>query len=1000
MSTADESATPLGDQVTVDAQRRRSPARAASRIGRFSVLHRVGAGGMGEVLAAYDDQLDRKVAIKLVAPHVSVGSRGRVRREAQAMARVDHDNVLRVYEAGEHDGQTFIAMEYVEGQDLRAWQDDAPRTWQEILAVYVQAGRGLAAAHEAGLVHRDFKPHNAMIDASPPLRVRVLDFGLAGRGGEPIVPPTTPSGERVDSFATPLTRTGDIMGTPAYMAPEQIAGTPATAQADQFSFCVALWEALFGERPYGESKEVAEQFANVLDGEVRPPPAGADVPGWLPSILRRGLEVDPDDRWPNMTALLDELSRDRNARRRRVGIGVLSVLAIGSAVAAGQALGGPGLRCEGSDDELDAVWNDARRLDVRNAMAGPPDRLVADLDRYAQQWRQSRLAACEATRAGTQTEVIALARLQCLDVRKRQLAALIDVLADEASPVSTTDALESIERLPRVSSCADLEYLAAEVPPPEDPEVQRRVDEVQETMARARALSLRGHDDDEQVLALYEDAKARADEIGYDPLIAEAHHRLALTHRDRGDADAAKTHILAAYELLDVASKQTQSDILAALALIHRDEGDHDLALAEARRSAAILERALGPDSPELMVPLRLLAHAHKSRGDFQSALAVYQRVQVLGNSDPNLSMARRSNIEHDLGQAYDDLGQTAKSLAHYDRALELRAEYYGEDSVEVAMVLANRGVAQARGGPVEEGQADLERALEIRRARLPANHPLIGEALDNLGTVLHRRGELDRAVPLLEEALAIRERAVGPEHIEIASVLNNLAAVQFDRGHVEESLAFMRRAERIRARELHAEHPLLATTRENLAVILLRQGLFQEASGHAKAADTAFASREDGSERAARARRLSGDIALAAGDFDEARRLFRATFADWDGNGPLQLEGRLALVDFAARHFERAAPAFVKYFDALADAHDMPSNANRLAAAWAISAHRTDDDEAALRARTMLDDVSKPDDPLRELVTAELDGTPVPDDLADRLRAEGQWEFVPLAER
>lgn len=303
------------------------PRLSAARIGRFAVLHLLGAGGMGQVYAAYDAELDRRIAIKLLLGEGSGDAEGRTRllREAQAMARVSHPNVVPIFEVGEHEGRIFIAMEYVHGITLREWCAEASRSWQELVAVYLQAARGLAAAHDVGIIHRDFKPDNALVSAGGEPRVRVLDFGLAALPGAAL-------GASADVIACSipddrLTLTGAVMGTPAYMAPEQQRGGDVDDRADVFALCVALYEAIYGVRPFAGAT-VSELFAAVQAGELRPPPEGAEAaPKELRDLLRRGLAVEPDARWPSMSALASALAglldeKEERARDRRRGLRV------------------------------------------------------------------------------------------------------------------------------------------------------------------------------------------------------------------------------------------------------------------------------------------------------------------------------------------------------------------------------------------------------------------------------------------------------------------------------------------------------------------------------------------------------------------------------------------------------------------------------------------------------------------------------------------------------
>ena len=260
------------------------------------------------VFAAYDEQLDRKVAVKLLHPRgLEQGmQRQRVLREAQAMARVSHPNVVHVYDVGELGSQIFIAMEYVEGMTLADWQQKRPGSWREILALYRQAGKGLLAAHQTGLVHRDFKPENVLVDKEG--CARVADFGLARLQGEP-TPELRPPAPRISQpvLQSPLTATGTLSGTPGYMSPEQFRCEPADSRSDQFSFCVALYEALYHQRPF-KGETIAEVAAEVLAGRLLPPPANSIVPIEIASALARGLAVAPENRFPTLTELLAALN--------------------------------------------------------------------------------------------------------------------------------------------------------------------------------------------------------------------------------------------------------------------------------------------------------------------------------------------------------------------------------------------------------------------------------------------------------------------------------------------------------------------------------------------------------------------------------------------------------------------------------------------------------------------------------------------------------------------
>ncbi|MCY1005767.1 serine/threonine-protein kinase [Nannocystis pusilla] len=308
---------------------------AAPRIGRFRVLGVLGRGGMGEVYAAHDDELDRQVAVKLLHTSREAGPRARARqiREALLLARLSHPNVVQIHEVGEHDGQVYVAMEYVEGHDLADWLralPPGPRRWEAVLAVFVAAGRGLQAAHAAGIVHRDFKPANVLVSAEG--RARVLDFGLARFWGDVEDVPENMS-EPTGDFAD-LTATGALLGTPVYMAPELFAGGAASPASDQYAFCVALWQGLYGRWPH-EGERLADLVAAKSSGAIVTPTDRRGVPGWLHAAVVRGLQVAPASRWPSMAALLRELARDRRAAARRTVLRAAGAALVGVAGFAG-----------------------------------------------------------------------------------------------------------------------------------------------------------------------------------------------------------------------------------------------------------------------------------------------------------------------------------------------------------------------------------------------------------------------------------------------------------------------------------------------------------------------------------------------------------------------------------------------------------------------------------------------------------------------------------------
>ncbi|MEM6295005.1 MAG: serine/threonine-protein kinase, partial [Myxococcota bacterium] len=306
---------------------------AGTEIGRFVVLSRLGAGGMGQVFEAYDRELDRRVAVKVLHERrgASADAQTRLLREAQALARLSHPHVVSVYDVGRHDGQVYIAMEFIQGQTLGGWLADQDRPWTEVLRVFVDMASGLQAIHELGFVHRDVKPENVLIDAEG--RLRIIDFGLARAVAES--ESSSEGATEPGLFDTPLTQTGAIVGTPRYMSPEQYQRRPVTPASDQFSFCVALYEALYGTAPF-LGKTFTARAAAVLAEELQEPPERG-LPGEILDVLKRGLRLDPLTRWTSMEELADllhklvashdpELDDPEERRRRRIVLGLVVIM--------------------------------------------------------------------------------------------------------------------------------------------------------------------------------------------------------------------------------------------------------------------------------------------------------------------------------------------------------------------------------------------------------------------------------------------------------------------------------------------------------------------------------------------------------------------------------------------------------------------------------------------------------------------------------------------------
>ncbi len=511
------------------------------RFGRFVLLEKLGQGGEGAVYSAYDPQLQRRVALKLLRPGRAdtAHARARMLREAQALARLTHPNVVTVHDAGLLEDRVFIVMEYVVGHDLRRWVSVQSRTWRAVVSVYLEAARGLAAAHAIGLVHRDFKPDNAVLGEDG--RLRVLDFGLA-RGVETEAGSQTDPLEGERDALVSLTATGALLGTPAYMAPEQFSGGHAGPQADQYAFCVSLYEALYGARPFSADSIEGLRHA-VLCGELPSAPRGA-VPRWLHESLVRGLAREPADRHPSMDSLVQVLGRSRQKVRRRVLTAAgLSCVAAVSAAGAWQARGDAVVPCEGAQEAYRSGWGDRRSaLEQRlSSLAGPYAQEVGDLvqarlEDYEAAWTAGYTDACVRHIQGALSDGAFERRMLCLDERRLAVIGAADVVA-QTDAASLPGAADVVARLPSLRRCEQDGALAEAIQPPADAALAAEVDALRAAMIRTRALEHAGRLDEALEAATAIEADAQA--VLYPPSVVEAsllRGRILLLRHEYADA--------------------------------------------------------------------------------------------------------------------------------------------------------------------------------------------------------------------------------------------------------------------------------------------------------------------------------------------------------------------------------------------------------------------------------------------------------------------------------
>jgi tRNA A-37 threonylcarbamoyl transferase component Bud32/tetratricopeptide (TPR) repeat protein len=747
------------------------PLAPGSRMDRYQVLSLVGEGGMGEVYAAYHPDLDRRVALKVVRElrDDSAERRPRLLREARAIARLSHPNVVKVYDAGTFDDRVFIAMEFVEGETVDVWLRAQQRSWREILDVFVAAGRGLAAAHAAGVVHRDFKPQNVMIGRDG--TVRVMDFGLARLGeesGESDATEDAPDGG-FQPRATTVTKTGSLVGTPAYMAPEQFRREPLDARADQFSFCVALHEALYGVRP---ALAHLQPTPATSKGNDAGPPRPANVPAWLKALVARGLQERREQRFASIDELIQGLARGRGARRRRaIGAGAtLGVILI--ALGGWRVARGDHIRCVVPAGRLAAAWSsrdDARRQAIHRAFtaSGHPTadaswrRLVQLLDDYVARWSAAYVETCEATHLrGEQSSEALDLRMSCLRENLDEVQALTEVLLG-ADAAAVTRAPSAASSLTPISRCSDLAVLRSVVPLPRDPKVLQAVLELKAEVMHIRALGDVGN---RKAAAMKAEAlRPKIESVGYKPLLAESLELVAVGKFDLAPQEA-ETLLERAFLTAEACGDDITAVRIASFLiyivgyeLVRRED-----AARWARIAYALLEK-VGPGQPRIHAWV-LANHATvlAQAGDYETARklteeSVRLKVQALGEQhwDVLLSLTNLSYL-------LNVVGEPREAVAVANRGVAILDVIGTPDDPQVANLLTNRATALTALGRYDEAERDITAAFRIHPRDQGAQGMELGDQLHGYGALRLAQGRAADAIPMLEEALAIRQRTNG----------------------------------------------------------------------------------------------------------------------------------------------------------------------------------------------------------------------------------------------
>lgn len=775
-----------------------------SKIDRYVVREPLGAGGMGVVYRAHDPKLDRDIAVKLLRRHkylIDEREHDRLLSEARSLARLSHPNIAEVFDVGRFNSQIYVALALIEGPTLRQWAAKRPST-EDVLHLICQAGEGLAAAHEAGLVHRDFKPANVMIDPSTRTAI-VLDFGIAAPTGPGAVSDTAIDSRLSEASADDVV----VMGTPAYMAPEQAMAAPADPAADQFSFFVSLYELLHGVRPFADYG--AERRRAIQSGRFESGPGSDSVPAWLAPIVQRGLAFEPDARWPSMRVALETLRRRGRSRKPYVGaaVGAATLIAGGWVWA---STPGPA-RCD-DPDALEDIWNDTERSKIESALLATQApyasfasrRLTEELDQYGEDWLVARTYACGL--AAKEPELFDRAMV-CLDLRRRALRGLVN-------EVGTADA-QLVERAAGlVSTLTTPEECVRDGSPelsplPTDPAVRDKVLGAYQLLDEALLADAAG-----RYTVGLEKAQAAVQAskpLGHAPLLLEATAQLgrALIRLDQGDEG--RERLAESYLLASETGSYRQAVIIAAELAVEESQArsDGEAAMKWLRHGQGALAH-LPDDTQMRSLLLRAEGSVELSRGDAAKAHEALREARMLIEVDGGRPDADTAAAMSSEAIALVELGRTTEGIELSERATKISRERLGDDHPRVADYEQTLAFACIRANRYDEAIEHGNAALQIREAALGPDHPLVANALNTVGGVYMNTEQLEQAAEAFGRAASIwgaNEDAPDPR---LAQALHNLGDIRAKQGRVDEAIEHARRSLELAEKSLGPDNPTL----------------------------------------------------------------------------------------------------------------------------------------------------------------------------------------------
>ena len=774
-----------------------------SKLGRYIVEEPIGSGAMGTVFAGFDPDLKRPVALKVLNTEPNEAAQERLIREAQALAQLSHPNVVAVYDVGRSDQEVFIAMERLVGRDLERWLAEGSRSWKQIVDLFVDVARGLVAAHAAGIVHRDLKPRNIFVEDSG--RVCVTDFGLAR------VQSTADDHARVTGDVRSL-GTAALVGTPAYMAPEVLDGQPATERSDQFSFCVALHEALTGQRPF--TGGTAPELRDAMRAGVTMRASRA-VPAWLCRLIERGLAEQPEQRHASIEALMIALRRARARGRRRIVLAgaaaLASAFAISGAFAAQRIAGDDAIEpCTGAEQQLASVWTDERADRVRQAFIATKLPYAEDtwrsversINAYRERWATGWREACVATSVRKEQSAELLdKRMVCLDRKRAELSSLVDVLG-AADKTLVADGPLAVAKLSPPESCADREAMVATPASPADLGQRVAVTAVTQTIAQARAHWAAG----------------------------QYVRGLEQLRRIEPQAEA-------------IAHLPTLASFLSLKGLLEDETSAFDQAEVTWRRTLQVAAQAgdtwlVGRTWLDLVRLLGVRKH------DSKQALTLVPAAQAA------VALTRSADLENRLHSYLGSIHREAENFVEAERELEQGLAGYkkrarSEHDFDVATASTNLGLTKHAIGKLEEAEKLHRSALASFEHIYGPHHPRTAAAHNNVGMIMQGMERFEEARKEFQTCIDVLSAALGPDHVSLAGLLSNLALAEGGAGKRHDAVKTHRRAVAILEAKVPPNHPHLLKVRANLALELQGIGELDEAQrlleSTVKAAEAAF---------------------------------------------------------------------------------------------------------------------------------------------------------------